>query len=219
MFVPYVYSTCMDGVCRLIKLIANLDESARNEIALAAGDGRFDELPQLTSIAKEIAGLAARWPFEASHSREQPARISVVETPAMPTTLVGEVAPRAAAKLRKSDYPQFLREKHDLVKLGWSPREKGPYEHRVPKAGVDAVASAVASKGKAGHRFTMDEILKGLASGKRDEQVPSYQAYAVVSWLKWAGMVLQHGRQGYTVVRPQTFASSIETVWQSLPQR
>ena len=137
----------------------------------------------------------------------------------MPTAPGGEAAPNASAKLRKTDYPQFLRQKLDLVKLGWSSREQGPYEHRVPKAGVDAVASAVASKGKSGHRFTMDEIFKAVASAKSAEQVPSYQTYAVVSWLKWAGMVLQHGRQGYTVVRPQTFASSIETAWQSLPQR
>ncbi len=63
------------------------------------------------------------------------------------------------------------------------------------------------------------EILKALAIAKNAEQVPSYQTYAVVSWLKWAGMVLQHGRQGYTVVRPQTFATAIEAAWQSLPQR
>ena len=209
----------MDGVRRLRKLIADLDGAARSEIALAAGEGRFDELPQLTPMAKEIAGLAARWTSEAPPTPEEPVRIEATEAPAVPAALPGEAAPRASAKLKKTDYPQFLREKRDLVKLGWSPREKGPYEHRVPKAGVDAVASAVAAKGKAGHRFTMDEILKALATGKSDEQVPSYQTYAVVSWLKWAGMVLQHGRQGYTVVRPQTFASSIETAWQSLPQR
>jgi hypothetical protein len=209
----------MDGELRLRKLIADLDGAARSEIALAAGEGRFDELPHLTPMAKEIAGLAARWPFKASPTPSAPARTEAPEDPAMPTALRGEAAPRASAKLKKTDYPQFLREKLDLVKLGWSPREKGPYEHRVPKAGVDAVASAVVSKGKSGHRFTMDEILKALASAKSAEQVPSYQTYAVVSWLKWAGMVLQHGRQGYTVVRPQTFASSIETAWQSLPQR
>jgi len=209
----------MDGELRLRKLIADLDGAARSEIALAAGEGRFDELPQLTPMAKEIAGLAARWPYKVSSTPSAPARTDATEDPAVPRALRGEAAPRASAKLKKSDYPQFLREKLDLVKLGWSPREKGPYEHRVPKDGVDAVASAVATKGKAGHRFTMDEILKTLASAKSAEQVPSYQTYAVVSWLKWAGMVLQHGRQGYTVVRPQTFATSIETAWQSLPQR
>lgn len=209
----------MSGDLRLRKLIADLDGAARSEIALAAGEGRFDELPQLTPMAKEIAALAARWPCDASPAPmalSQPEATTEASVPAAPR---GETTPQSSTKLKKSDYPKFLREKHELVKLGWSPREKGPYEHRVPKGGVDAVVSAVASKGKAGHRFTMDEILKALAGSKNAEQVPSYQTYAVVSWLKWAGMVLQHGRQGYTVVRPQTFASSIESAWQSLPQR
>jgi hypothetical protein len=209
----------MSGDLRLRKLIADLDCAARREIALAAGEGRFDELPQLTPMAKEIAALAARWPSEPSPAPVALARPATTDDPSAAAAVRGAPTPRASTKLKKSDYPKFLREKQDLVKLGWSPREKGPYEHRVPKAGVDAVASAVASNGKAGHRFTMDEILKALTSAKSAEQVPSYQTYAVVSWLKWAGMVLQHGRQGYTVVRPQTFASSIETAWQSLPQR
>lgn len=208
----------MDGERRLRKLIADLDGAARREIALAADGGRFDDLPRLTPMAKEIAGLAARWPCETlptTSAISQPEAIGLAVT----TTLPSLAPPKATTRLKKSDYPQFLREKLDLVKLGWSPTEKGPYEHRVSKAVLDAVASAVASKGKAGHRFTMDEILKALSSAKSADQLPSYQAYAVVSWLKWAGMILQHGRQGYTVVRPQTFASSIESAWQSLTQR
>lgn len=204
---------------RLRKLIVELDGAARREIALAAGEGRFDELPQLTSIAKEIAALAVRWPSDTSLTPValvQPASTTEVSAPAVS---IQEVATKAPRKLTKSDYPKFLREKHDLVKLGWSPRVKGTYEHRVPKTVVDAVGSAVSSMGKSGHRFTMDEIVKTLSGAKGAEPVPSYQSYAVVSWMKWAGMILQHGRQGYTIVRPQTFATSIEAAWQSLPQR
>jgi hypothetical protein len=200
-------------------MIEDLDGAARREITIAAGEGRFDELAFLAPMAKEIAALASRWPCDVPASPATSGQIESGEKPTPQTSLRTEVSGPGLSKLRKKDYPQFLRERLDLVKLGWSPREKGPYEHRVPKAAVDAVSSAVASKGKAGHRFTMDDILKALASPKTAEAVPSYQTYAVVSWLKWAGMVLQHGRQGYTIVRPQTFSTSIETAWQSLPQR
>jgi hypothetical protein len=208
----------MTGEQRLKQLIADLDGAARREIASAASEGRFDELPSLAPLAKEIAALAGRWGL--APSNEQLAT-PIQEELASPSVVV-ETSPKvsiAAARVKKAEYPQFLREKQDLVKLGWSAREKGPYEHRVPKAGVDAVAAAVAARGKSGHRFTMDEIVKTLGGPKGAAPIPSYQTYAVVSWLKWAGMVLQHGRQGYTVVRPQTFASSIETAWQSLPER
>jgi hypothetical protein len=209
----------MNSDLRLRKLIADVDGAARREIALAAREGRFDELLQLTPIAKEIAALAMRWPCDATPAQMALVQPEATTEPIASAVPLDNVTAKPSGKFKRSDYPKYLREKNDLVKLGWSPREKGPYEHRVPKTGVDAVASAVASRGKSGHRFTMEEILNALTSAKSGEQVLSYQTYAVVSWLKWAGMVLQHGRRGYTIVRPQTFATSTETAWQSLPQR
>ena len=77
----------MSADLRLRKLILELDGAARREIALAAGEGRFDELPQLTSIAKEIADLAVRWPCDASPAPleiVQPGSTTELSTPAYP---------------------------------------------------------------------------------------------------------------------------------------
>lgn len=207
----------MTSAQRLKQLIADLDEAARREIAVAASEGRFDELPSIVLLAKEIAALAARWGLGSPSAQPATQIQNDSQPPSVKQPIPG--ASKVEQRLKKADYPQFLREKQDLVKLGWSPREKGPYEHRVAKMGVDAVVAAVAARGKSGHRFAIAEITKALEGTEGADPFPSYQIYAVVSWLKWAGMVLQHGRQGYTVVRPQTFASSIETAWQSLSQR
>ena len=203
---------------RIKQLIADLDEAARREIVSAASEGRFDELLSLATLAQEIAALAARW--RRGLQNEQPAT-PITDDTTSPPIIVETVSKsrKMDRKVTKADYPQFLREKQDLVKLGWSHRKKGPYEHRVGKAAVDAISTAVTALGNAGHRFTMSEILKALNGAKGAGPIPSYQMYAVVSWLKWAGMILQHGRQGYTVIRPQTIASSIKTAWQSLPER
>lgn len=208
----------MKGEQRIKQLIADLDGAARHEIAAAASEGRFDELPSLARLAQEIAALAARW--WSGVENEQPAT-AVADGPTSPPLIKEAVpsAPKTGRRVSKTDYPQFLREKQDLVKLGWSHRKKGPYEHRVRKTAVDAIATAVTARGNAGHRFTMNEILKSIDGANGAGAIPIYQTYAVVSWLKWAGMVLQHGRQGYTIIRPQTIASSIETAWQSLPER
>lgn len=202
---------------RLRRLIANLDQEARREITSAASEGRFDELSVLASLGKEIAALATRW-STASRGDQSDASEQVASTPAAGETTTTK-STKADSGVKKAEYPHFVREKQDLVKVGWSPREKGPYEHRTPKAGVDAVAAAIAARGQSGYRFTMAEIVKTLSAAKAPLSIPSYQTYAVVSWLKWAGLILQHGRQGYTVVRPQTFTTSIETSWQTLPQR
>lgn len=213
----------MKDIKTIQQQIVELDAEARRQLAAAAAEGRFDDLVQLTPIAKEIAALATRWLTEIENEPTEndlvPARKVRSDDSAEPAEPKVSDAHGTRSRPKKSDYPSFLREKDELVKLGWSPREKGPYEHRVPKVGTTVVVSAVAKTGKAGHRFTMDEIVKEIAATNGSEPVPSYQVYAVVSWLKWAGMVLQHGRQGYTIVRPQTFASAVEAAWQSLPQR
>ena len=207
---------------RIKQMIKDLDAEARQELTAAAAAGRFDDLEQMTPIAKEIAVLLARWCPEVQSAATGVAPEAVRRERSEPRqpNVPRATQPRSAApKLTKTDYPRFLREKDELVKLGWSPREKGPYEHRVSKCAVDSVTSAVATNGKAGTRFAIDEIATSLARAKVTGQIPSYQIYAVFAWLKWAGMVLQHGRQGYTVVRPQTFVPSVEAAWQSLPQR
>lgn len=209
----------MTGTEWLKDAIAKLDAEARRLLTQAAAEGRFDDLSHLTPVAKDIAALAERW---ARGTRTPPAANKSVpeDEPRLelpPAEHSG--TPRKTSRTKKSEYPQFVREKDDLVKVGWSVRDKGPYEHRVPKLVLEAVVQVVAKRGKSGHRFAMDEIIKDIATSAGSGSFPSYQIYAAMSWLKWAGMVLQHGRQGYTVVRPQTFGSSVQTAWHSLPQR
>jgi hypothetical protein len=42
--------------------------------------------------------------------------------------------------------------------------------------------------------------------------------YAVVSWLRWAGLITQHGRAGYSVPSPARFQSSLEAAWNQLKE-
>lgn len=209
----------MESVLRLRQAIADLNREARRELADAASDGRFDELVDLTPMTKEISSLAARWaPQPQPASINQPSQVQRPQANGDPATSK-EIGNAGLDKLTRADYPRFLREKHEMVKLGWSAREDGSYEHRVPKGCVDAVCATVAATGKGGTRFAIGDILEAVTRPGSEDRVPSYQAYAVVSWLKWAGMVLQHGRKGYTVIRPQTFKASVEAAWRALPQR
>jgi hypothetical protein len=205
----------MERLSRIFREVEMLDHDVRAEIAGAAGEGKFEEVSALTAIAKEIAEIAARW------------RSSTVAGAIVPPPIAVDHAQRSAGNSRQAigrlqehqrSYPQFLREKNNLVKVGWSSQDREGYEHRVSKALVDVICRAVAETGKTGRRFKMDEVVS--ATTKSGNAVPlSYQIYAVVAWLKWAGMVVQHGRQGYTLVRPRSFSAALETAWLSLPQR
>lgn len=210
------------AVKQLKQAIESLGAEARRHLSEAASEGRFDDLSELTPIVKDIAGLVRRWASEpegiaVADGGQNTAGEKDAEAPA--DSHPNKAAAVVSQKLNRKDYPRFVREKNDLVKLGWSPREKGPYEHRAPKGVLEAVAAVVLAKGKTGHRFGMEDLLQSIARTKVGDNLPSYQVYAVVAWLKWSGMVLQHGRQGYTVVRPKTFSDSVQAAWQALPQR
>ena len=62
----------MRGEQHLRQLIADLDGAARREIVSATAEGRFDELLSLAPLAKDIAGLAARWRLRQPNEPERP---------------------------------------------------------------------------------------------------------------------------------------------------
>jgi hypothetical protein len=110
---------------------------------------------------------------------------------------------RHRGRSRKNEYPKFLREGQSLVKIGWSKSDKKPYEHRAPKRVLDVLVAALLELGQGGRRFTTDELLP-LRDGKDD--IPSYQAYLTLAWLRAEHLVRQHGRQGYSLPAGIDFA-------------
>jgi hypothetical protein len=200
----------MTGAETLAKAIQQIEAEARRLIAEAASSGRFDEVEDLTPLAKEISELAIRW----NGRRVNGASLT---PPVRPSASTDSTKAAPPARTRKDAYPKFVRERDDMVKIGWSTRERAPYEHRVPKRTLDAVAKVIGKKAQTGRRFTIDELIKSLPAA--DLEIPIYQVYAVVLWLKHNGMLSQHGRQGYTAVRAHTLSDSIESAWQTLSRR
>lgn len=195
----------------LTATISALEAKARALVADAARSGDFEAVTALTPLATDIAALASRWCRSDGRKDRLP-------RPEEDADVAVEIERGVSAK-SKDRYPYYLRDGDDLVKVGWSARDGAPYEHRASRQAVDRIASAIAAKGKAGRRFQMAALIDAIASSKPDDGPPSYQVYVTVSWLKWHGLLLQHGRQGYTIVRPQTFVGSVETAWQALTKR
>lgn len=120
--------------------------------------------------------------------------------------------PRVAAK---QDYPRFYRQKDRLVRVAWSKREKREYEQKAPYPVLDVLVSAISEKGGEGRIFGTDELLP-LANSD-GTPIPDYQAYLALALLKYAGLVDQHGRQGYSVRNVAEFRSVTKAVWRNLP--
>ena len=58
--------------------------------------------------------------------------------------------------------------------------------------------------------------LKDAANGS---VFPDYQSYLCLAWLRSGGLVIQHGRQGYSLPKGIELDKSIETHWVNLPTR
>ena len=100
------------------------------------------------------------------------------------------------SRYRLGQYPKFVREGDSLVKIGWSKSQGAEYEHKSPKRLLTVLSAALtAAKGK---RITMDKVLP-LNDAVDGSTFSDYQSYVCLAWLKSAGVVTQHGRQGYSV--------------------
>ncbi len=61
----------------------------------------------------------------------------------------------------------------------------------------------------------MEALDRQLGNGAN--AVPGYQGYVWLAWLRAAGLVKQHGRQGYSLLKPATFEKDIDRVFAAVP--
>ena len=117
---------------------------------------------------------------------------------------------------RDTEYPRFIRDGSTLVKIGWSRSSGSTYEHRASRAVLDAVAQRALALADSDERPFTAEALSDV--GKHDDglNMPGYQLYLCLGWLRRTGLVAQRGRKGYVVPRPRSFADDLEQAWESL---
>jgi len=192
--------------------IRNAEQAIRGMIAEAATSGEYDLVSRLSRIAKRLSDLA-----EEAAADPTP----VANVPAQPTTPVKPRAnPRSVSRAtrrtsRKDGYPRFEKSRDVLIKIGWSKKERSEYSHKAPKTGVDAVVRHVMDLSKGGRMFTTEDLLP-VKLGSTGDELPGYQAYISLAWLREIGVVQQHGREGYSV-RVDNVLETIEFAWESLP--
>jgi hypothetical protein len=122
------------------------------------------------------------------------------------------------SKRKSPDYPKFLREGETLVKVGWSKRERKTYEHKAPRSVLQALVEALTRAGSGGERFTTENLFPLRDPADRSE-IPDYQAYLTLAWLRGNGLLVQHGRQGYSLPEATDLTREIDQLWNSLPTR
>lgn len=197
---------------RASNAIRQAEQQIREEIAEAATAGTYQLVERLSSIARRLSDMA-----------EEAAATPATGMPSVPATskAAGKTPkskrPTRAGRRtsRREGYPRFERFREALVKIGWSRKGRSEYIHKAPKAGVDAVARRAMDLGKGGQMFTTEDLLP-VKLGSGGDDLPGYQAYICLAWLRIIGVVEQHGREGYSVPCDDV-VGTVNRSWEALP--
>ena len=207
----------MDTLQRTIKILTDSEAALATLAGEAAREASYDAAACLIDLAKDVADLASKARAHldpAARASGQPAQCLHITPPTIRATTHSPIK----SQPKKADYPKFLREGSNLVKLGWSPSEKSEYEHKSPKRIIPLLVAEISKTGSNGRRFSMDKVLP-LVDPTDSSRVPDYQVYLCLAWLKTLGFLTQHGRQGYSLTTRAPIEPLIETHWAALSTR
>jgi hypothetical protein len=228
-----VYYKGMDALQEATAVLRTAEQQLRSILVKAAESGDYDHLPRIAEWAKVLnAALGGVTMIETVPASTQPVLSAVPDNgyPEQPLDdLGGTSAPPARTvqsagrgkksrktRAKKAGYPKFVREGETLVKIAWSKSERKPYEHKAPKGVLRALIQALTRVGSGGARFTMEGLLP-LKDGGTD--IPDYQTYLTLAWLRSAGLITQHGRQGYSLPPEVNTEREAERQWSQLAAR
>ena len=177
--------------------------------AVAGSD--YEAAIQLTKLAKSIAALTPGGPINTDDAEDN-VRGESQESPRQrrKRSRRSQRSKRPAAR----GYPRFARQRGDLIKVGWSRKEKNEYHHRAPREFVELLRDRLDQVGASGDLFTTDDLFPLETS--EDSEVPSYQAYLCLAWFRELGLVEQVGRQGYRLDTTVDLRESVEKGWAQL---
>lgn len=211
----------MDLAKEANQLVQDCELRIRAMMESALAERRYDEIAKLASLASGLAGLVDGGPN--SSQTTPPLGTAFVETAAVADSVLsdGDVAnARSSAGLRRrqaNEYPRFERHADRLIKLGWSKKDRSIYEHRVPFAAIRPIIEKLVSSFGKGGFLRMEAVLPIVLEDRTE--VPSYQAYLVLAWLRELGVVQRHGNDGYKLLRKRLNENDVEEFLKQTPER
>jgi hypothetical protein len=155
--------------------------------ALRAGE--YDVARRLTELAEAMADRRAR----AGLADEPGGTVRPAERKGVHNSAV---ASPPARRKPSAEYPRFLRKGDHLVKVGWSKKVGAEYEHKAPRVAVLAFARHLRTRTRPGRIWKVEDLTP-VSDGQGE--MPSYQVYLMVGWLRATGLIEKRGRDGYVI--------------------
>jgi hypothetical protein len=186
-----------------ITILTQTHERLRELLANALETHAYEDVASIARIADNISRLL--------NGSAGPMSSLLPNTQPVPTKAGNTKRSRA-----RHDLPRFERDGDRLVKIAWSKKDRAEYEHRAPLSVVFVLLDAIRERKGEGAVFETPDILP-LPGPHHGEEVPSYQAYLVLAWLRQEGIVIKHGRNGYILTPNTATPERIDELWKALP--
>ncbi len=191
------------------EILRQAEASLRDVVSHAAAAGDYAGVVQIASWASAVRDLFVGERVDEGKRRRSPRADKGIASHAATPPRKGQ------RRQSRGDYPRFFRQRDQLVRVAWSKRDKKEYQHKAPYSTIQSLVAAMCKAGRDGRVFSTDQILPMQDAEGSD--VPSYQVYVGIALMKHAGLIDQHGRQGYSIPQLTEFSDAVESVWRSLP--
>jgi hypothetical protein len=196
----------MNTIQQALKAIEASEKELRKLIELAVGERRYTDVSRLAELA-EILGKA----IEKCTTKSASDAVSGADAEERQAIAVSPILPPDSKQVRRqktSDYPKFEIDRDRLVKLGWSKKDRQVYEHRVAREQAFSVCEKL---------FKMEEVLPVILED--GSEIPLYQAYLVLAWLRHLGFIAKQGKDGYQWRGNSFDQQEFDTAWRSTSSR
>lgn len=184
------------------QVISIAEKQFRELIGAAAREGNYQAVETMTRWALVLNGIP-------DEKFSLPTSKSKAKTPRKK-----QRPRRTSAKLSK--YPRFAKSGDQLVKIAWSKAKKAEYRHKSPQHVALVLATALQNKTESQSIVAMDDVLPiKTADGL---EIPDYQVYLSLAWLRKINAIEQKGREGYSRVELNRSVVEIaNAAWEDLP--
>lgn len=198
-----------------LQVLGNAEAELRRLIERSLGQRKYDEVTDLARLADAVSQVVSLNNPEAPETQGSIPETASSAALVAPKLLTARRRQKGAS--RTTGFPRFEREGDWLIKIGWSKRERTEYEHRAPRHVIHVLIAAIRAKRGEGSRFAAADIWPLKESARRE--IPSYQAYLALAWLRQEGIIIKEGRDKYSLKPAAATPDRIAEFWEALPER
>ncbi len=201
----------METISQAIGIVRRAENDIRQLILRYVDEGDYENVRILANWAQQLRQMSQ------NNVSSSPSTENSQSLPAVPSGPRKSRRKLAKVNATKNEYPKFFRDSDELVKIGWSKKQKSEYRHKAPRDVILMVAKTLQQKGASVERFTFEELLP-LHDPKTQAELPSYQGYLALAWLRKEKLIVQHARQGYSLLPDTNLTDAVEERWKLLPK-